>query len=129
MGNKLLIYSIPNYSCYNKGLFGSKIMVISFPLSLHRYLLSTSKNRCPFLLKCSAKRGTFNFFVLLNVVSQNFQVGNEAQVTHYSKSVTFFAPSKRVGGPLGDSTHRGAAVRPVLRGSTHLISGPGHTGA
>ena len=39
--------------------------------------------------------------------------------------VTFADPSKRVrelGG--GDSRHRGAAVRPVPRGSTHLKSGP-----
>ena len=59
------------------------------------------------------KKGTFNFFVPLTEVSQNFQEGNEAHVTHCSKSVTFFVPSKRVGegGPGGDSTHRGAAIR------------------
>ena len=44
------------------------------------------------------KKGTFNFFVFFTEVSQNFLVGNEAQVTRYSKSVSFFAPSKRVGG-------------------------------
>ena len=70
------------------------------------------------------KKGTFNFFVPLTEVSQNFQDGNEAHVTHCSKSVTFFVPFNRVGGPGGDSTHRGAAIRPVPRGSTHLKSGP-----
>ena len=44
------------------------------------------------------KRGTFNFFVPLTEVSQNFQEGNEAQLTHYT-TVPFDAPSKRVGGP------------------------------
>ena len=72
-------------------------MVISFPFSLYSCLLSTSKNRRPFLLKCSEKRGPLTL------------------------------PSKRVGGPRGDSTHRGAAARPVPRGSTHLKSGPGDT--
>ena len=41
-------------------------------------------------------------------------------------TVTFAAPSKMVGGPEGDSTHRGAALWPVPRGSTILKSGPAH---
>ena len=118
LGNEL-IFSIPIFL-----LFGIKMMVISFPFSLHRYLLSTSKNIFTFLLKCSVKKGTFKFFGLFNVVSHNFQEGNEAQVTHCT-TVTFAARSERVGGgPGGDSTHGGAAVRPVPWGSTCLKSGP-----
>ena len=82
------------------------MMAISFPFSLYCYLLSISKNRRPFFAEMLRKKGTFNFFVPLTEVSQNFQDGNEAHVTHCSKSVTFFVPSKRVaGGPGGDSTY------------------------
>ena len=107
------------------GLFGIKMMVISFPFSLYSYLLSISKNGRPLLPKCSERRGPFTFWSFLPKFHKIFKWA----MIPYSKSVTFFAPSKRVGGPLGDSTHRGAAVRPVPRGSTHLKSGPGHTGA
>ena len=54
-------------------------------------------------MKFSEKKGTFNFFVPLTEVSQNFQEGDEAKVTHYSKWVTFAAPSKRVWCPGGGS--------------------------
>ena len=74
-------------------------------------------------MKYSEKKVTLNFFVPLTEVSQTFQEGNEAQVTHYSKVA---APFKRVGGE-GDSTHWGAPVRPVPRGSTRLKSGPDYT--
>ena len=40
--------------------------------------------------------------------------------------VPFSTPSKRVvGGPKGDSGDKEVAVRLVLRGDTHLKSGPG----
>ena len=42
------------------------------------------------------KKGTFNFFVPLTEVSQNFQEGNEAQVTHYSN---FCCPIWEAGAP------------------------------
>ena len=99
------------------------MMVISFPFSLYSQLLSTSKTRRPFLMKCSEKKGTFNFFSLQPKVHKIFK---SAMRPKLPTTVTFAAPSKKVGNPRGDSMHGGAPVRPVPRGSTHWKSGPGH---
>ena len=66
-------------------------------------------------------KGNFDFCPF-DQSSQNFK---RAMMARLPATVTFAAPSRREGGgPNGDSTHRGAAVPPVPRGSTHLKSGP-----
>ena len=103
--------------CQNDGNFISFLPV----LLLDFYKLE----QAPLFDEMLRKKGTLTFLFFWPL-SQNFQEGNGAHVNHCSKSVTFFVPSKRVGAgePGGDSTHRGAAIRPVPRGSTHLKSGP-----
>ena len=56
-------------------------MEILFPFTLSSLLNYTIKNMRPFLPKFSEKMGSFNLFVSLAEVSQNFQEGNETQVT------------------------------------------------
>ena len=57
-------------------------MGILFPFTLSSLLGYMIKNRRPFLTKCSEKKTrAFNFFVSLAEISQNFQDGDETQVT------------------------------------------------
>ena len=55
-------------------------MGILFPFTLCSLLCYVIKNRRPFLQKCSEKNGGLQF-VSLAEVSQNFQEGDETQVT------------------------------------------------
>ena len=115
----LLISSIPIYSRSNVGIFGIKMRAISFPFSLYSYLLSISRNRHPFLPKCSEKRGPLTF---LSFQPKFHKIFKRPMRPRLPNAVPFAAPFKRVGG--GNSRYRGAAVQPVPRGSIHLKSGP-----